>query len=110
MGGLPWPYPGGVIMMGRSMGAIPAVHLAALHADKVEALVLDSPLACQYPFSSLSASKDPEVFDNLASSLGLKLQPPTWASERFSCTCCSSGPGWGRWRHVVSRASVLFDN
>merc|ERR1712070_881976 len=60
--GLPWPYPGGIVAMGRSMGAIPAVHLAALHSDQVEALVLDSPLACQYPFSSLCGSMDPEVW------------------------------------------------
>ncbi|CAK0826413.1 unnamed protein product, partial [Prorocentrum cordatum] len=42
---LPWPYPGGLLLSGRSLGAQVAVHLAALYPKLFRALALDSALA-----------------------------------------------------------------
>jgi len=43
--GLAWPYPGGLILSGRSLGAQVAVHLAALYPALFRGLVLDSAMA-----------------------------------------------------------------
>eukprot|EP00434_Breviolum_minutum_P017359 symbB.v1.2.015326.t1/scaffold1138.1/size205980/25 len=43
--GLSWPYPGGLILSGRSIGAQVAVHLAVLFPTLFRALVLDSAVA-----------------------------------------------------------------
>lgn len=42
---LPWPYPGGIILSGRSLGAQVAVHVATLYPKLFRALVLDSAVA-----------------------------------------------------------------
>mmetsp|Transcript_46179 Transcript_46179/g.108126 ORF Transcript_46179/g.108126 Transcript_46179/m.108126 type:complete len:885 (+) Transcript_46179:35-2689(+) len=43
--GLPWPYPGGLILSGRSLGAQVAVHLAALYPTLFRSMILDSAMA-----------------------------------------------------------------
>eukprot|EP00933_Yihiella_yeosuensis_P034805 TRINITY_DN28279_c0_g1_i1.p1 TRINITY_DN28279_c0_g1~~TRINITY_DN28279_c0_g1_i1.p1 ORF type:complete len:765 (-),score=163.61 TRINITY_DN28279_c0_g1_i1:288-2303(-) len=43
--GFAWPYPGGLILSGRSLGAQVAVHVAAMFPTLFRALVLDSALA-----------------------------------------------------------------
>ena len=43
--GLAWPYPGGLILSGRSLGAQVAVHLAVLFPSLFRALMLDSAMA-----------------------------------------------------------------
>ncbi|CAK9074060.1 unnamed protein product [Durusdinium trenchii] len=43
--GLSWPYPGGLILSGRSIGAQVAVHLAVLFPSLFRAMVLDSAVA-----------------------------------------------------------------
>ncbi|CAE8597603.1 unnamed protein product, partial [Polarella glacialis] len=40
--GLAWPYPGGLILSGRSLGAQVAVHLTAVFPTLFRALILDS--------------------------------------------------------------------
>ncbi|CAJ1392662.1 unnamed protein product [Effrenium voratum] len=43
--GLAWPYPGGLILSGRSLGAQVAVHLAVMFPTLFRAMVLDSAMA-----------------------------------------------------------------
>mmetsp|Transcript_8040 Transcript_8040/g.16951 ORF Transcript_8040/g.16951 Transcript_8040/m.16951 type:complete len:944 (+) Transcript_8040:99-2930(+) len=43
--GMTWPYPGGLILSGRSVGAQVAVHLAALFPTLFRALMLDSAMS-----------------------------------------------------------------
>ena len=39
---LPWPWPGGLVLFGRSMGGICACHLAGLRGDLFDGVVLES--------------------------------------------------------------------
>ncbi|CAE7742712.1 abhd13 [Symbiodinium sp. CCMP2592] len=43
--GLSWPYPGGIILSGRSLGAQVAVHLAAMFPSLFRSMILDSAVA-----------------------------------------------------------------
>ncbi|CAE7561265.1 abhd13 [Symbiodinium natans] len=43
--GLSWPYPGGLILSGRSLGAQVAVHLAAMFPTLFRSMILDSAVA-----------------------------------------------------------------
>lgn len=43
--GFAWPYPGGLVLSGRSLGAQVAVHLAAVFPTLFRAMVLDSALS-----------------------------------------------------------------
>eukprot|EP00927_Polykrikos_kofoidii_P043664 TRINITY_DN37734_c0_g1_i1.p1 TRINITY_DN37734_c0_g1~~TRINITY_DN37734_c0_g1_i1.p1 ORF type:complete len:929 (-),score=105.89 TRINITY_DN37734_c0_g1_i1:396-3182(-) len=43
--GLSWPYAGGLVLSGRSVGAHVAIHLAALFPNLFRSLILDSPMA-----------------------------------------------------------------
>eukprot|EP00930_Biecheleria_cincta_P001599 TRINITY_DN102733_c0_g1_i1.p1 TRINITY_DN102733_c0_g1~~TRINITY_DN102733_c0_g1_i1.p1 ORF type:complete len:911 (+),score=187.64 TRINITY_DN102733_c0_g1_i1:89-2821(+) len=43
--GFAWPYPGGIVLSGRSLGAQVAVHLAAVFPTLFRAMVLDSALS-----------------------------------------------------------------
>jgi len=100
--GLPWPYPGGVVAMGRSLGSIPAIHLAVLYAEQIDALVLDSALACQFPISHLEQNP---LFDELSKVLP-RLDPPVDGLDRYNCKCCS----WDTWANLLVRSFLYYDN
>ncbi|CAE8683672.1 unnamed protein product [Polarella glacialis] len=79
-------FPAGpVVVMGRSIGALCALHLSVLHIKKVDALVLDSPVACHWPMESIDSS----VWQALSSALG----PAALAAagrQLLLCPCCST--------------------
>ncbi|CAK9100253.1 Protein ABHD13 (Alpha/beta hydrolase domain-containing protein 13) (Abhydrolase domain-containing protein 13) [Durusdinium trenchii] len=55
---LPWPWPGGLYLLGRSMGGIVACHLAALKADLFQGVILESTL-CGSHAPGASAPEEP---------------------------------------------------
>lgn len=89
--GLAWPPEKAPIIMGRSIGAQPALHLAALHADRLSALVLDSPAICHWPVELVPVS----CWDALSEALASNGVPPLRAAKRqlTHCECCrGAGP------------------
>lgn len=79
--GLQWPLARPLILMGRSIGAHCALHVALLHADEVSALVLDSPASCHWPMENI-----PGDVWNL---LNEQLPPLKAVGRKFDhCQCC----------------------
>jgi len=97
---LPWPYPGPLVLYGKSAGSIPAAHLAALYGGPgrtFDALILDAAVGCLWPIS-LVFRHDNEALDALRMALvacGVRpLRPVDVGSgdllgTRFSCSCCN---------------------
>jgi len=76
---LAWPPSGPLVLMGRSIGALGT---AVQHPDHVSALVLDSPVACHWPYE--------QVCGSLWRGLAQHLPPLKAACRPLSCDCCLS--------------------
>lgn len=85
--GSPAPSAAPLAVMGRSVGSHCALHLAALHAERLAGLVLDSPSACHWPLEQVPAECWQGLSDSLASA-GLQLLPAR-GPKRMYCPCCS---------------------
>jgi len=81
MHGLAWPRSGPLIVMGRSLGSHCALHFAILHAEKIDALVLDSPCSCHWPLHSVAAGLWAQLSKHLP-----PLRP--CGRELSQCPCC----------------------
>merc|ERR1712194_461081 len=44
-----WPLGAPIVLMGRSIGSLCALHVALLHSHGIDSLILDSPVACHWP-------------------------------------------------------------
>jgi len=116
---LPWPYPGNVVIMGSSLGSLPAVHIAALYGSKipVSALILESAIGCHWPWSQIfredSASRlIHKLLDAaLPHLVPLDLNPSSLSCSRFSCDCCglSSSACTGTIpHHIIAECSAFL--
>mmetsp|Transcript_87185 Transcript_87185/g.244649 ORF Transcript_87185/g.244649 Transcript_87185/m.244649 type:complete len:400 (+) Transcript_87185:51-1250(+) len=92
--GQAWPQPGRVIVMGRSIGALCALHVAALHADEIHGLILDSPCTCHWPMERIHG----DLWDSLRERL-----PPLRPAARSlcHCECCGAGRAAQKAREAV---------
>ncbi|CAL1148802.1 unnamed protein product [Cladocopium goreaui] len=72
----------GLVLFGRSIGSLCALHLGILGYG--EALILDSPVTCQWPLEALTSW--PQLATALAAH-GATLKPP---ARRRVCMCCTT--------------------
>lgn len=81
-----WTDSSPLIIMGRSLGAHCALHLAALRSEQLSGLVLDSPCACHWPLEQVPA----DCWRALSSSLQAAGVPPlnSVRQKPMHCTCC----------------------
>lgn len=84
--GVSWSQSGPIVIMGRSIGSLCALHVAALHADEIDAVILDSPVTCHWPVERVP----PDAWN----SLGKQLPPLQVAGRKLDyCVCCRTGSG-----------------
>jgi len=81
-GALAWPPFGPLVLMGRSIGSLCALGTAVQHPEHVSALVLDSSVACHWPYE--------QVCGSLWRGLAQHLPPLKAACRQLSCNCCLS--------------------
>lgn len=81
---LRWPPSGPLVLVGRSLGAHIALHLALLLGPAVQGVVLDAPSSCHWPLEHVP----PGCWATLASQL-----PTLRAAGRalVHCPCCHAG-------------------
>lgn len=72
---LPWPWPGGVYLLGRSMGGLVACHLAALKGRLFEGVILESTFCGSYAPGALPPEEPPKE-----GTLG-SVEPRFWTAE-----------------------------
>lgn len=72
---LPWPWPGGVYLLGRSMGGLVACHLAALKGRLFEGVILESTFCGSYAPGALPPEEPPKE-----GALGT-VEPRFWSAE-----------------------------
>jgi len=117
---LPWPHPGGVVVMGSSLGSLPAVHLAALygHLVPLKALVLESAIGCHWPWSeALRSAEACSLVDTVIEGgfprlEPLDMDPSELLGSRFGCTCCGEADLRALGQAdaaLVRRSATLFD-
>jgi len=127
--GLPWPYPGPVVVMGKSAGTIAAVHLASVFGSStVEGLVLDASIGCHWPFEETFRGGEgaymllDELLADLAALEGNPLFVPAAVSSgdvfggRFCCQCCGRldalehGSGTPTASAIAKRSLLFLDS
>lgn len=84
-GRLGWPLQGPLVLMGRSVGALCALGAALRYTELVTAVVLDAPVACQWPYEQVPA----ELWEGLARELPAALRV---AKRQMHCDCCQGSP------------------
>eukprot|EP00746_Dinoflagellata_sp_MGD_P029957 gnl/MRDRNA2_/MRDRNA2_170985_c0_seq1.p1 gnl/MRDRNA2_/MRDRNA2_170985_c0~~gnl/MRDRNA2_/MRDRNA2_170985_c0_seq1.p1 ORF type:complete len:284 (-),score=38.25 gnl/MRDRNA2_/MRDRNA2_170985_c0_seq1:140-970(-) len=77
--GMSWPPAVPLVVMGRSIGAHCAAHMALI-CDHVSALILDSPVCCHWPLADVPQAAWTRVVKHLP-----KLHP---VCRSFVCFCC----------------------
>ena len=74
--GLPWPWPGGLTLFGRSMGGICACHLAGLRGDIFHGVVLESAMCGSHAPGAAPPPEPPSEGSGMGAGGGNRFAPP----------------------------------